>query len=365
MRARGGLVVAIAALAASCSSGTGNEHPASDSGVGLVDSLADDTADPQTDAPLDATDAAPPPGARSACIAEYEPYCKAFAACAPLAFKDLFVDVADCVDRSVRELCLPYASAPGSGFEVDRANRCAGEETAALTGPSACATWVRDNVGPSVEDNPALKDCSPHGKTASGKPCSLSIECASGYCEGGLGEACGTCVDRVAPPSACNGSKPGECASGSTCVKGRCVEYASLGDVCDDVDTFCHFDLACISGKCAARLADGDSCDPAASSGQCAINHLCNTMTSKCEPWRMTGKAGEACGLDAASGGFVLCVHGSKCKITNTSTYVGTCVVAAKPGDACTFNGPYESQCEYPAACIGGVCALRRFGACG
>jgi hypothetical protein len=168
-----------------------------------------------------------------------------------------------------------------------------------------------------------------HGRLEAGKRCRSSIECNDGLvCRatdaagktvcappGGAGASCvgapdeiatytrqadsdarhpecsgfcfkGRCTALVPPGGACSSSK--QCARGSHCASGRCVEGPGpkLGESCEG--TTCEGDLRCVDGKCSPLKKAGEPCTrPFECEAACIFpkDSEAGTCGMKCSSW--------------------------------------------------------------------------------
>ena len=207
-----------------------------------------------------------------------------------------------------------------------------------------------------LRDNTRLPDaCAavPAGALADGSPCNSPHECANGVCQRSPGAFCGVCAAAGDASGFCY--VDADCKADQGCRGNACVAYGEKGAACDD-QTPCHRDLACVSGHCGALLADGAACDPYAQENPCSADYrFCSQATNKCVAINGS-KVGGSCGYSNA-GDLTLCGLGGRCHITNHQSFSGSCVAAAKAGEACTFiSGIDGSQCEAGTACVYGTC---------
>jgi hypothetical protein len=339
------MLLALSSLVLACSSSGNGESTPEDTGVGDVG----------VDTEVDALAAG-----EQACFDGWAINCKQFAKCAPVAFQRWFESEADCA-KGYAVGCKENFVDPYSSWTVDQARKCV-TAVSSYYGDT-CQKWIRQFWG---RTNTAIKDVLPDcwtpGTLATGAACTLAQDCQSGYCDLVYGKSCGTCRDRIAQGAVCNAAKYTACISGTTCAAAKCVAFGEVGADCLTSDS-CHTDLACLSGKCAPRLSVGDVCDPARGSSECGVTQKCNAKTMRCELWTLA-KDGQPCG-DVDSGGFALCERGLACKVVDTATGAATCAPRAKIGEACSFNGPLETQCEWPSVCVNKSCTRLAWNSCG
>jgi hypothetical protein len=276
--------------------------------------------------------------------------CKAWATCDPVDLQRAFVDVTTCTKKLTDE-CKSRFDDPGNGDTPDTVKACA-DAIGTLDCPKFARAYFSDNgVLPSA--------CTSKGKLGDGASCVRGSQCTSGACSVLDGKGCGSCVAPIAPGGACTDTHL--CAPGTTCTMAdaKCVTYAALGATCDLIAQPCNADLVCIDKKCAPRIKEGAPCTNFA---HCDFGLVCNSSKGICEKWGL-GKEGDTCGLTPLKG-FQGCFAGAKCKITDTTSFTGSCVKAAKVGEACDFDGPVDSACEDPAVCVAGKCELREGSVC-
>jgi hypothetical protein len=173
------------------------------------------------------------------------------------------------------------------------------------------------------------------------------------------GEACGVCATFTPVGGGCKA--PQECTPGSTCVGDKCTAFGDVDATCAS-HAECFGDLACLAAgfgsKCAPALGLGDSCEPA--QGGCAPYTGCGPSKT-CEALAQA-KLGNACG--ALTGGFTFCGYPGACEVTDPTTNTGTCVPLVDLDGKCSFDGPYQSECQFPGRCILGSCTLASLDAC-
>jgi len=348
------ICVSVTCLA--CSSSESPVTPANDSGGNDVASEAGDASE-TSDGALTV-----PVGGEQACRDSWTPTCKEFETCAPVTFKSFFKDVNDCVDRYTKICVTIYTNPHVTNATLDRQKAC-GAAIPKLYESKGCSAWYRGFWALNEADPKALPECNLTGTLPTGATCTFFNDCASGYCEIPKGKFCGTCADRVPKDGSCIVTRPASCEPTTTCLSGKCRPFGELGDACDGIN-LCHVDLTCTAGKCAARLPAGAACDTSKGATECAINHWCNTVSAKCEPWAQA-KLGQPCGISSSLGTLSACEYGAACKVTDTAAFTGVCVARAKLGEACSFQGPFESQCEVPNVCKDGVCTQLRWDTCG
>ncbi|MBL8679348.1 MAG: hypothetical protein JNK05_09295 [Myxococcales bacterium] len=193
---------------------------------------------------------------------------------------------------------------------------------------SACATrWQTAPCAVAVTDfGDELLGCGRRlGTRALGAACASSIQCQSGFCRLRDG-MCGTCAERsMGPP---------ETQVGGPCTSGR----------------FCSIPQQCIENVCRYSSVEGEAC------GECLPS-----LTTRCEAGRCAAMpsvpVGQGCGSVEGPGTRrpPLCESASDC-VNRNDFGSGRCRPLVREGDACDVFG--ERQCQFPARCVRGRCAL-------
>ncbi len=209
------------------------------------------------------------------------------------------------------------------------------------------------------------------GTVASGGSCYGDNDCTSGnFCDGVSGANC---------PASCNAyaQQGDDCTQGQTCAPNlscdgsKCAAPAAKGQPCGGNNMFCggglycdgvngaagicqpdkakgetctgggqcQLGLTCISGSCAAIKGVGETCS---ADSDCGLYTYCKS--GNCTEYPGTGAS---CGINANQS-FVDCL-GSWCKITNQTSYTGTCTDYLKLGDTCSpndFGSCGDAECD-------------------
>ncbi len=139
------------------------------------------------------------------------------------------------------------------------------------------------------------------GTVANGQPCSLSAQCASGYCD--LSNACpGTCAPTKASGEECSSNE--ECDLGLICTDsdtcGQPPAKKNQGDACE-YDDECKYGLYCLindfqnnTGTCQPWLGEGDDCENDQTEMVCGPGLACSSETGTCQTVTVVGE-GQAC----------------------------------------------------------------------
>ncbi len=196
-----------------------------------------------------------------------------------------------------------------------------------------------------------------YGDLEVGEPCITPYECSTSACYVAPGATCGTCRPAAGEGEACDDVET-LCGPYLDCVHGACEHRRPLGEECDDDTELCESGLACVGGECGEPIAEGDPCDANALTYECAQGTYCGFVSETCEAMTAEGLGGECGILD--DGRLGLCADGLRCHIDDAQ-YHGTCIAPAADGDACSPNAPIllTNECESPATCFGGECAMR------
>ncbi len=134
---------------------------------------------------------------------------------------------------------------------------------------SDCASGICDRVA-----TPAV--CSMEKR--SGERCRVTGDCAPRLvCAGTTGQE--VCISPVANGGNC---VAGGCQGPLSCVAGKCISPALLGEPCPNKDCVTGY-CSATTGKCEPLIARGKTCDPAGPFLQCDGNAVCNPMTKTCE----------------------------------------------------------------------------------
>jgi hypothetical protein len=268
-------------------------------------------------------------------------FCAKVNTCSPLGIQVAFGDLAGCESRE-SALFAEALGASGTGWTPSAVEACA--QTVA---GASCDDAMGHNL-PSACHAPA-------GQLASGAACGDNAQCASGYCNLGAGNKCGTCAAGVGSANA-SCYRDDDCAYGTLCVgsdltaspavAGHCTAPGASGATCDTSHP-CLKTLACKSGTCAAPDATGASCTTN-SCGGLAGDYCSNAMGGTCTKVLLAA-SGQPCGL--VNGTYTACSGAGTCPMTGTTK---TCVAPAADFANCNAaNGP---GCTSPAECIGGIC---------
>lgn len=285
------------------------------------------------------------------------------AACAPLAFGNLFVDDADCRKKNAifwagqffgGDSGATLAGIEQCGAELDVSgcnawwifNYAAGAGACERTGVSVCESQRIFTFG----DGPA--SCFPKGPRNVGEACGAGAQCQSGICRftQAPGNACGLCMATI-DSGPC--PDPYVCTGPQICANGTCASIAAF-EPCGS----CAPNLLCALGACKPAPSDGKPCDPTyeVSRAICEPGHVCNATTHVCEP-AVAQKLGAKCGA-LEGGGFGTCELGARCT-PDKAPNQATCVTEIPLGAPCGTSVLYGSACAYPGDCVAGTCQIR------
>jgi hypothetical protein len=287
--------------------------------------------------------------ADEACTQLANAFCTKIGSCSSFFTLAAYGDVATCETR-FKATCLTNLGANGTG--------------ATPTQFAACAAVAPNLSCPDVFASNFPADCQPiAGTLANDAACGDSSQCSSKFC--GFDSNLATCGKCAAPPAAEAPCASGGCPNGLKCgADSKCHAPGGLNAMCD-ANHACNGEYQCLTGKCVAYLPLGADCDPAGTAtptkGSCDLLSAlwCNLHTRKCEAMTQNAAQGATCGLNLTSGGVTICEPKSFCKITNATTYAGTCTARVADGGACDLTTPtLGEQCTEPAKCIGGKCTL-------
>lgn len=268
--------------------------------------------------------------------------CNKINSCASVLLSTSYGDVATCTTR-YQAACVRAQTVTGTQISASQISACAD-----ATSGSSCAA-LQDPTPPD-----ACKP--PPGTLADGVACGEDHQCVGAYCKKGPGSSCGVCSKRVAAGESC--TQEDDCDHGLACAVQTCVTYVEVGAACDK-DKPCRSPASCVNGACAKPLGAGVACGSTAGNCDALAGLFCNSATKVCEKV-VVAKDGESCGL--LSSGITVCHASGKCKPAGAGSTQGTCLAAAKDGEACdVMQGP---SCLPPASCVGGVCKLDDPAAC-
>lgn len=251
----------------------------------------------------------------------------------------------------------------------------------------ACA----DSLGAARCASELPASCQGRGALESGARCIGGFQCKSGLCQGGgVGESCGVCAEPVPPGTPCASSEA--CGDGACCAygpegAGKCqpIGTVKLGERCDASTVRCEDGLLCnMQQLCVEPGPIGAACErtrDCADTLRCQNNRCAAALGAGAPCWPSEDACGP--GLGCAPGGtcapilFVLrgemCDGSRRCEAGECrgDSYgedgkriaMGRCVDFLADGAECGRTGQ-ESQCQEPARCIAGRCALRDYSAC-
>ncbi len=243
--------------------------------------------------------------------------------------------------------CLNALAAASNGNSAQAAEACA----SAFAGLS-CADFF--------DLKPATACMQSTGDRATGQPCGVPGQCATGFCAIVPGSACGTCAP--APKAGDSCAQLTACGQLLVCLAStkQCTAYAVQGDACDSgqpcgAGLFCVGATPAASGTCQPAVEQVASpCDPQGKTGP-GCDRLagltCNTVTKECAALAF-GAAGQPCGADV-NNQFGACANAATCLAPVTADAAAgasTCVPVAADGAACdSLMGP---NCLEPARCV-------------
>lgn len=269
-------------------------------------------------------------------------FCDRIAACYGDFFvKALIGEVATCKSRLGQEL-VASAKGPGVQLQDAEAQRCKSAVDAA-----GCGILLSDGI----------PECDFRGTLAAGAACSGDSQCMSGACFVEEKTACGKCGTRAAEGADCTSAK---CERGLTCNSSKkCVKRVAEGGACDTA-TVCEVPLSCIGGKCGKGLASGAACKNGQNQTPCDTTSglyckppTATTQDGTCTPFTLVA-AGQACGLTVQPVDYAFCEK-SQC-VGASGTTKGTCQVYLADGASC--DASKAPDCQFPAKCRSGKCAL-------
>ncbi len=256
--------------------------------------------------------------------------------------------------------CVALTQAPGAGNLPSELSTCA------------------SNIKSSACDLYGLV-CSTRGTLPNGQACASSAQCSGGVCDtSGTTSTtteirCGVCDSFVDVGGACV-AKPCD-GTVASCVNGKCVAFAKVGETCGGTagtcqsgltcdaamkcvlaptkgqacTTTCDAPLRCISGTCADAVQAGGPC----TANECASSLACDTTSKTCVKPTLA-QAGQACGLVNST--FVTCDTNLKC-----DAKLNTCVALKAQAEACTVG---NFECETYLTCIAGACQVPDYTVC-
>lgn len=253
-----------------------------------------------------------------------------------------YPDMATCLSL-LTESCTAALGAPGTAATADFVEACVQARSA-----QSCSDF-QSGVTPSA--------ClTPKGTVATGAACSVSAQCASGFCNGTAGTLCGVCADAPIVGTTCaNNSDCGQILLCSTNKK--CATPIAIGGMCDDDNPCINGAVSCVSagadagtsGTCQAQVQTAGAACSGSSTGapDCSADYALTCMAKKCVA-DTAAAVGAACGADTTAKTDAECVGGATCE---GSKGAKICVAAATGGQACdTGTGP---SCLGPSTCIG------------
>jgi hypothetical protein len=270
-------------------------------------------------------------------------FCDRIATCYGDIFVQAFIgDTATCKSRLETEV---KASARGAGVQLKEAEALTCK---AAVDAAACNTLLADGV----------KECDFRGTLADGAACASDSQCTSGACFVDAKTTCGKCGLRAAEGADCTSSR---CARGLTCsAANKCLKTVPEGGACD-ANTPCEVSLSCIGAKCGKGLANGAACKNAANERPCDgfTGLFCKPPSATvadgtCTPFSVA-TANQLCGITLRPAvDYAICKN-SQC-VGATSTTRGTCKSFLEDGAAC--DATKQPDCQFPAKCRNGKCAL-------
>jgi hypothetical protein len=271
-------------------------------------------------------------------------FCDRIKSCYGDFFVTTFIgDAATCKARLSLEL---KGSAKGQGVQVKDSQAAACKT--AVDGAS-CDTLLDDGV----------KECDFRGTLADGAACANDSQCVSGACFVDPTTTCGKCGPRAAAGGDCTAAK---CERGLACSGAKkCVKLGADGATCDPTSAPCELGLTCIAGKCGKALAAGVACKNGMNETPCDgfTGLFCKppkatVADGTCTPFT-PATVNELCGVTLQpTVDFSFCVN-SEC-IGATSTTRGKCTAFLADGAAC--DATKQPDCEFPAKCRAGKCAV-------
>jgi hypothetical protein len=350
------LAVAAAVLIASCGGSNdaldGPSGPALGGSAGAAGNAgggtggAGGTSEPEDggDSGKDASNPDAPPGktAEEACKAYSGAYCSQLDKCSAIYLQLIWKDAAAC-EASLVPVCVKALGLSDTAKTPAFTASC-GEALALLD----CSSFMSRKI-PTACNPPA-------GPRADGAACGDDGQCANGYCDMPLDQACGTCATRAAADQGCD--RDDDCAFGLICSKdNKCTPYVAKSGECDDNHP-CEPGLSCKGavgpkkGACADPAGPGQPCDTqqvALPGCDLNVGYFCHLVTHVCQKMDLS-QAGESCGV--VNNGYSACTQSSMCKTNGGMS--GTCLAPASVGEACDLvNGPY---CVPALRCVGNLC---------
>lgn len=291
---------------ASGSAGTGNQGGAGSSGGGSAGTSGGDV--------------------EAACQAVAKAQCAKMNECSPAAWTEQFGSNKACEART-SAACVAAHGLPGVKMSAASLNDCAG-----IYPKTTCANLGRRKIAAA---------CNLPGALTDGAICAHGWQCQSTRCAISQGKSCGFCQARSATGGDCQIDD--DCLSDRLCLKGSiCTPYANEGDSC--ISSECGPELSCVGfslKECQTAPKGGEPCDPnGLSAGSCSVQSksFCDSGT---------------CHEQATVTGGMPCVEGetvctaSLCSNKKCRPYK---IDGSSCGDA--------SECQPPAVCAGGKCAL-------
>ena len=206
----------------------------------------------------------------------------------------------------------------------------------------------------------------PKGTVPAGGACAHGDDCASKLCDGSESGGCGTCATPRAEGDTCTKQ---DCAWGLVCSGEKCVRPTTDGSC---ATTPCAWGLTCVHNRCVPPAKLGEACAlPAGDDGPPCDELLGLTcardkgdgkwnpnlvVPMHCAAARFA-RPGEACGLVA--GDAIFCRGDASC-LFSPGKMQGTCTRRLALGAACDSTEGPHAECESPASCIAGKCAITK-----
>lgn len=215
---------------------------------------------------------------------------------------------------------------PGEYVNGDQCSACPAGTFSDTTNATSCVTWTDCVQGEYVE---------PPGTATSDRGCSA---CPLGYTSYTINAASCELVGSCSSDS--------ECAAGSYCDQGSCVQKSANGNACSAANE-CQSDY-CVDGYCCnSSCSDScDSCDLSGSLGTCTVSSAGSTGSPSCDPYVCDGFSSSCpsgCSSDAD------CSSGNYCDVGT-----GICSVSSNcgdgsldPGEECDDGNTITESCEY------------------
>jgi hypothetical protein len=334
------LVVVALAFAGSACSGTTSTVAPTDGGA-KTDGSQDKDSGTKPDA---AQDSSSPPTNAEACMDRATAQCALIEKCRPVSIETNYGTLAACVS-GLQENCENSLSAKGNGNDAVFTEACA----------QAIPTWSCEDFANNV--NPPTACAQKTGTLKANAACAFPGQCESGFCAISANAQCGTCKDPPAKGDSC--ADLTTCGTGFVCaaVVQTCTPFVAKGGKCGS-GAPCGYELsgvgvdakAGIQGTCQESvLKEGAACDATLKTGpSCDIGAglTCNTSSLTCEKASIA-LTGKPCGK--VNDQEALCAAGGTC--TAATGMAGTCIAAAKEGEACDENG--GTGCVSPERCVG------------